>query len=122
MQPTLKFGLMIHPCLWYFKFLVWISISMLSVLRLASPSQAQVSSMVFSAEKAASEIPSSQGSELIAPAFGYQLDIEDMGIEKSWELSSNSAVTAEEVQASSRTNAHLLELAIPMFFWQTSLI
>ena len=80
MQPHLKFGLMIHSCLLYFKLLVWTSISMLSVLKLASPSQAQVSSRVFSPEKATSEIPSSQGSELIAPAFAYLLDIEDMGM------------------------------------------
>ena len=80
----LKFGLMIHPYLWYCKFWVWISLTMLSVLRLASPSQAQVSSMVFSEEKAASEIPSSQGADLMVPELGYLVDLEDIGIEKGW--------------------------------------
>jgi hypothetical protein len=109
---------MIHPCLWYCQFWVWISLAMLSVLRLASPSQAQVSSIAFSQEKAASEISAIQGTDRITPGLEYQLDIEDIGIEieKSWEISSNSAVTSEEVQTPSWSNANLSELASPDVF------
>lgn len=109
---------MIHPCLRYCQFWVWISLAMLSVLRLASPSQAQVSSIVFSQEKVASEIPSIQGTDRITPGLEYQLDIEDIGIEieKGWEISSNSAVTSEEVQTPSWSNANLSELASPDVF------